>query len=127
MYHILIVEDNSDIAQLYKRALFQYEHTVVDKASDAINILNLKSFDLILLDIHLPGDSGLTVLQHLRVERADKDTRVLVVSADDMYRDKCKPYGIQGWMTKPIEVDRLIEVVNKQFEVAPPHEPDKTQ
>lgn len=115
MYHILIVEDNRDIAVLYQRALFQYQHTVAENAENAIQKLKSTQFDMVILDMHLPEESGLKVLEFIRIQKQDKKTKVMVISADEMYRDICRGYGIQGWMTKPIEVDILMENVAHQL------------
>jgi DNA-binding response OmpR family regulator len=115
MSHILIIEDNRDIALLYQRALFQHQHTVVDSAEAAIRHLQQRSFDLIVLDMHLPEASGLQVLKFVRVHSHDDRTKIVVVSADDMFREQCRVYGIQGWMTKPIELDVFMDLVADQL------------
>jgi DNA-binding response OmpR family regulator len=113
---ILIIEDNSDISLLYTRALFGHEHTMVSSAEDGIKELNSRNFDLIILDMHLPEQSGISVLKHLREELSDKDTAVFVISADDLFRPECESLGIQEWMTKPIEVDVLMKTARQILE-----------
>lgn len=112
MRRILIVEDNSDIALLYQRALFQHQHIIVSSAEAAIDIFEQETFDLVILDLHLPEKSGLTVLQHIRAHPTKKQTKVFVISADDLLREDCRVLGIEGWMTKPIELDELIDEVH---------------
>ncbi len=111
MPRILIVEDNSDIALLYQRALIQHQHVVVATAEAAMSTFEQESFDLIILDMHLPEKSGLTVLQYIRSHPSKKDTKVFVISADDLLREDCRLLGIEAWMTKPIELDDLINQV----------------
>jgi DNA-binding response OmpR family regulator len=110
MGHVLIVEDNPDIGLLYQRALMRHEHTIVRTAEHAYKALEKHSYDLIILDMHLPEDSGLQVLEHIREGKADKQTPVLVISADDLLRKSCEKFGIQAWMTKPIELDKFMDV-----------------
>lgn len=108
MAHILIVEDNSDIAALYQRALLRYEHTIATSAEKAIDILAEKTFDLVILDMHLPEKSGVSVLEYIRAHPDRKHLKVFVISADDLMREECRKLGIEGWLTKPIEVDELM-------------------
>jgi DNA-binding response OmpR family regulator len=115
MPNILIVEDNADIAMLYQRALMKYHNTVVERAEDAIELLNRQPYDLVILDLHLPEASGFTVLEHLRQERKDMETKIIVISADDMHKKRCQKYHIQDWMTKPIELDVFMEMVDRHL------------
>lgn len=109
MGHVLIVEDNSDIGTLYTRALFSHEHTIVRNAEAALELLKDNHYDLIILDMHLPNKPGIEVLKHIRHNLQDKDTPVFAISADDLMRQPCEEIGIQAWMTKPIELDKLME------------------
>lgn len=109
MGQVLIVEDNPDIGVLYQRALFSHEHTIVKNAEAALELLKEKRYDLIILDMHLPNKSGIEVLKYIRHELQDKDTPVFAISADDLMRQPCEAIGIQAWMTKPIELDKLME------------------
>jgi CheY-like chemotaxis protein len=113
MSHILIVEDNRDIAVLYQRALFKYQHTIVATAKEAIEALRRQKFDLVILDLHLPEMSGLRVLQHIRSQPEHTKLPVLVISADDVLKHRCEDIGIQKWMTKPIEIDVFMETVDR--------------
>lgn len=116
MGQILIIEDNSDISMLYTRALFGHEHTRVASAEAGIQKIDSHNYDLIILDMHLPEQSGISVLTHLRETRQDQETVVFVISADDLFRPECEKLGIQAWMTKPIEVDVLMDIARKALE-----------
>lgn len=109
MGHVLIVEDNPDIGVLYQRALFSHKHTIVKNAEAALELLKDKRYDLVILDMHLPNKPGIEVLKYIRHERQDTDTPIFAISADDLMRQPCEAIGIQAWMTKPIELDKLME------------------
>lgn len=111
MSNILIVEDNPDIALLYQRALLQHENHVVHSAEDALVVLADQHFDLLILDMHLPEQSGLKVLEYVRAATEHQKMKVFVISADDLLRRQCEDIGIDSWMTKPIEIDVLMERV----------------
>ncbi|MBZ0305080.1 MAG: response regulator [Anaerolineae bacterium] len=109
MSHILIVEDNSDLALLYKRAFHDYDTESVETAWDAIASLEKNQYRLVILDMHLPEVPGMVVLQHIRkMPEGDKQI-VFVVSADDSLKYKAERVGIQFWMTKPVDLDELVE------------------
>lgn len=116
MGHVLIIEDNADISTLYQRALFSYQHTLLDNAEAALEILKKQKFDLIILDMHLPERSGLMVLDYVRRQLNDQTTPIFAISADDLLRRKCEAIGIQAWMTKPVELDVLMETAARLIE-----------
>lgn len=111
MRRILIVEDNSDIATLYQRALMLHDNTVAHSAESAMMHLQENEYDLVILDLHLPARSGLDVLKNIRAN-GHSGTKVFVISADDLMRQTCEAIGIEAWMTKPIELDVFIDRVN---------------
>lgn len=115
MSNILIVEDNADIAVLYQRALMQHQNTVAPSAEEATNLLGQQDFDLVILDMHLPERSGLYLLEYIRSHQSTTvaNTKVFVISADDLLREACRTLGIQAWMTKPIELDELMTTVHR--------------
>lgn len=109
MSRILIVEDNADTASLYQRVLRQQDYIIADHPETAMQLLAEKLFDLVILDLHLHSDSGMAVLEYIRLNAID--TKVFVISSDDLLRKDCESIGIEGWMTKPIEISALVEQV----------------
>lgn len=82
MAHILVIEDNNDINNLLKEALNKYNYTC-DQAfsgTEARLLFQINKYDLILLDLMLPGIKGENVLQYIR-ERSD--IPVIVITAKD--------------------------------------------
>ena len=67
-FHVLIIEDTASLARMYETGLAQhnYKTTCVVRAEDAINLLKKNSYDLILLDIHLPDMSGLKAMEEFK-------------------------------------------------------------
>jgi DNA-binding response OmpR family regulator len=115
MPRILIVEDNRDIATLYQRILMLHEVVICSSAETAIETLDKETFELIILDLHLPEQSGLFALEKIRSTPKLESIKILVISADDTLRYQCEAFSIQGWMTKPIEIDKFMTLVDKQF------------
>ena len=107
---ILIVEDNADIAENIGDYLEQQGH-VLDFAMDGISGLHLAlthDFDVIVLDIMLPGMDGLTFCRKLRKE-ADRKIPVLMLTARDTLSDKLEGFdaGADDYLVKPFALEEL--------------------
>jgi len=107
---ILVIEDEHLIATSIKKGLEQ-EHYVVDIAFDGIKGFDLASsgdYDLILLDLMLPGMDGLTVCQQLRQQNCH--TPVLMLTAKSQLEDKIKGLnsGADDYLTKPFAFEELL-------------------
>jgi len=106
---ILIVEDEPKTAAYVRKGLSEQGYAV-DIASDGIDGLHLASgtnYDLILLDVMLPGIDGWTVLQGLRRQR---QTPVLFLSALDQVDDRVKglKLGADDYLVKPFAFSELL-------------------
>ena len=79
--HILVVEDERALCETIVRSLRRLAYSVdfCHDGNEAIGLLAVEQYDLVLLDLNLPGADGMTVLQTLR--QTDRDTRVLIVTA----------------------------------------------
>ena len=107
---ILIVEDNIDIAENISDYLELQGH-VMDFAMDGIHGLHLaltQDYDVIILDIMLPGMDGLTFCKKLR-EDSEKEIPVLMLTARDTLSDKLKGFeaGADDYLIKPFEMKEL--------------------
>jgi len=107
---ILIVEDNTDIAENIADFLEAQGH-VLDFAMDGIGGLHLaltEDYDVIVLDIMLPGMDGLTFCRKLR-EEGGKQTAVLMLTARDTLADKLEGFnaGADDYLVKPFELQEL--------------------
>jgi DNA-binding response OmpR family regulator len=107
---ILIVEDNVDIAENIADYLEVQGH-VLDFAMDGIGGLHLaltQDYDIIVLDIMLPGMDGLTFCRKLR-EQGGKQTPILMLTARDTLSDKLEGFeaGADDYLVKPFELQEL--------------------
>ena len=107
---ILIIEDEHLIANSLKKGLEQ-EHYTIDNAFDGITGFDLASsgdYDLILLDLMLPGMDGLTLCQKLRQE--NNHTPILMLTAKSQLEDKIKGLnsGADDYLTKPFAFEELL-------------------
>lgn len=118
--HVLIIEDNPDIAANLGDFLEDHGHTV-DFAGDGVTGLHLavvNDFDAIVLDLQLPGMDGLDVCRKLRDE-ANKDTPVLMLTARDRLEDKLAGFdtGADDYLVKPFalqEVEARLDVLSRR-------------
>ncbi len=106
---IFLVEDNSALADGVTRALAKvgYAIDVADDGEEADSILATQSYDLVVLDLNLPGCDGLEVLRRMR-SRGD-DAQVLILTARDGVEDRVAglDLGADDYLTKPFELAEL--------------------
>jgi CheY-like chemotaxis protein len=85
---VLIADDDEETRMLLARMLARYDPQIVLKTAAngeaALELLNSKPFDLLLLDIVMPEVSGITVLEQLRSNPSTRDLAVIVISAQDL-------------------------------------------
>ncbi|MBL8333720.1 MAG: response regulator transcription factor [Rubrivivax sp.] len=106
---ILLVEDDNVLADALARALVQSAHVVdiVSSGDEADAALAMGSYDLAILDIGLPGISGLDVLQRLRARRSTLP--VLMLTAMDTLEDRVRGLdaGADDYLAKPFDLPEL--------------------
>lgn len=124
---ILVIEDNPDLAANLVDYLVARGH-VVDAAGDGITGLHLaasRRFDVILLDLILPGMDGITLCRRLR-EESGKQTPVLVLTARDSLEDKITGLeaGADDYLVKPFalrEVAARVHALARRSQAAAPN------
>jgi two-component system copper resistance phosphate regulon response regulator CusR len=107
---VLIVEDERKLAQVLSSALLaeHYDVVIAPTGEDGFYRANAESFDLVVLDLMLPGRSGLEILQTLRRRRID--TPVLVLTARDGVDDRVLglDLGADDYLVKPFALPELL-------------------
>ena len=119
--HILVVEDERTLCETIVRSLRRLAYSVdfCYDGNDAIERLCVERYDLVLLDLNLPGADGMTVLRTLR--RNDRDTKVLILSARSEVADKVEGLdaGANDYLAKPFHLDelaaRIRSLTRRQF------------
>jgi two-component system chemotaxis response regulator CheY len=112
---VLLVDDSGLARRSTRRILEGAGYSVVE-AEDGLSALERYSIekpDVVLLDLVMKGMYGLEVLEKLR--QLDPDARVIVVTADvqTSSRDMVQAAGAAGFLCKPIEAERILEMVEK--------------
>ena len=107
---VLVVEDERKLAQVLASSLEAEHYDVVVAATgeDGFYRLNAEQFDLVVLDLMLPGRSGLEILQTLRQRRVD--TPVLILTARDGIEDRVTglDLGADDYLVKPFALPELL-------------------
>lgn len=107
---ILIVEDESKLSRVLQIELGyeDYQTEIADNGLDAFRLMEEKEWDLVLLDIMLPGLSGLEVLRRFR--RINQHTPVILLTARDQIYDKVSglDLGANDYVTKPFQIEELL-------------------
>jgi DNA-binding NarL/FixJ family response regulator len=114
---ILIVDDHAVVRQGLKYILAEeWVGAVFGEAQNVVELLPLfrkQSWDVVLLDINMPGRSGLDVLRDLRQEKPQIPVLVLSGHPEDQYAVRVLKAGAAGYMTKESAPDELIQAIRK--------------
>jgi CheY-like chemotaxis protein len=113
---ILIVDDNAQNLKLARVVLANegFDVQTASNAEDALQLLRTITPRLILMDIQLPGMDGLELTRQLKADPATRAIRVIALTAYAMKGDDEKAFaaGCDGYITKPIDVERLPALVS---------------
>jgi two-component system, OmpR family, response regulator len=108
--NVLVIEDDPTVGGFIRRGLEEqrYRVSLVPNGEEGERIAASESFDVIILDMRLPGKSGLDVLQSLRARGFE--TPVLVLTAQDAVDAKVRTFraGADDYVTKPFSFEELL-------------------
>lgn len=120
MITILIVDDHSVVRQGIKSLLSNYpEFKVVGEAEDgtaALNKFQTLTPDVVLLDIRMPGMSGLETLTRMRSIRPDIKALMLTSFEDDEYIKGALKAGARGYVLKSVSDESLVSAIQSVYE-----------
>lgn len=117
---ILIVDDEESIRLLLARSLESIpslEVTLAEGHEEALRLTAEHTYDLILLDLLMPGMDGIEVLTRIRGTSANKETPVIIISvmADPDTWIVCKSLGARDYVVKPINRTHVLAAVKAQL------------
>ena len=106
---LLVVEDEKKLCDMIAKSLHQsgYEVDVCNDGEEALDMIYAEMYDLIVLDLNLPGVDGMEILRELRKE--NEETKVLILSARSQIADKVEGLdsGANDYMEKPFHLQEL--------------------
>ena len=119
-YNILYVEDNKSNQQLIQNLFETFPNlnlTIETSAEDGLRDVARHNYDLILMDINLPGMDGYDALKQLKLDAETKDIPIIAISASAGLNEIKKGIeaGFKQYITKPVMIPELISVINKEL------------
>ena len=120
---ILVVEDNEKNMKLFRDVLVATGFRTLEAttAGEAIDMASEHTPDLVLMDIQLPDLDGVQALHRLRANTLTATIPVLALTAQAMRgdRERFLAEGFDGYVSKPVDVRELIEIVRQHCEGRP--------
>jgi two-component system response regulator MprA len=113
---VLVVDDNEDLVFLYKTALAQKGYEVVEARSSAevMELLAKPEFvpAVVFIDIEMPDALGTHAIQYMRKNARFGETKIVVVTANDLYRDELAPL-VNRFVVKPVAITLLTSLADE--------------
>ncbi len=117
MHSILAVDDSASMRQMVSFTLKNAGYNVVEAVDgqDALEKANTRDFDLVLTDQNMPRMDGLGLTRKLRANPKFKSTPILILTTEssDEMKQAGRGAGATGWLVKPFDPVKLIEVIRK--------------
>ena len=130
--NILVGEDNFTNQKVIKNILEYGNHhvTLADDGEKALDILEEKDFDLIILDMQMPNMGGIEASKIYRFSYPDKKNipiMILTANATIEARNTCKEANIDAFLTKPVEAQKLLDTISELTNIEKPSSGQKTE
>jgi CheY-like chemotaxis protein len=111
---VLVVDDDADACEIMTHALTHLGHApeCVQDSVEALPRLLREQFDVVLLDLVMPGLSGFDLLRAAKVGRS-RPGAVIAVSSYSEFRHKAAQMGFHAFVDKPIEVSKLRPLLDR--------------
>lgn len=114
---ILAVDDSTSIRQMVAFTLKSAGYTVIEAVDgqDGLDKIKAQTVDLVLTDQNMPRMDGLTLIKTLRSQPQFTVTPILMLTTEssDEMKVQGKAVGATGWIVKPFDPHKLLEVVKK--------------
>ena len=118
---ILLVEDNLLNQRIVLFSLKKYNHevTIANNGLEAVEKFKESEFDVILMDIMMPVMDGLEATVKIRevemIKQSERRTPIIALTANTMDndRDKCISYGMDEFMAKPFDIEKLKTIFSE--------------
>ncbi len=116
---ILAVDDSGSLRQMLAFSLRSGGYEVVDAVdgTDGFDKAQTTRFDLVLTDQNMPNMDGLTLIRSLRTLPAYRSVPILMLTTESSteMKNRGREAGANGWLVKPFDPQRLLEVVGKMI------------
>ena len=117
MANILAVDDSASMRQMVTFALKSAGHvfTEAPDGRSGLNTAKLKDFDLVITDVNMPHMNGIELAKALRQLPNYRMVPILMLTteSDDSKKMEGKAAGVTGWIVKPFDPNKLIQVISR--------------
>ncbi|HXG54687.1 MAG TPA: response regulator [Vicinamibacterales bacterium] len=112
---ILVVDDEATIRELLAKtlALADYDVDLAPDGRTALDRMRIISYDLLITDLRMPGVDGLTVIREARRLKADIPVIIVTGYSTEASAVEAINLGVQGYLTKPFRVPRVLAAAAK--------------
>lgn len=119
--HILLAEDNINNQQLISLFLTKAGILVdiVDNGTEAVEKALTNDYDIILMDMQMPGMGGIEATELLRDTGYSDPILALTANATTEIKQQCQDSGFDDFLSKPIEVEKFFKVLSKYLKASP--------
>ena len=112
--NILVVDDEEEICRIFAKWLSSGEHRVESALSgkEAIDLVKKKYFDIVFLDIVMPGISGIDTLEEIK--KISPKTKAIMITGrllDKRLLNKLRQRGASGFLQKPFKIEDIKEII----------------
>lgn len=117
MIKVLIADDHPIVRQGLKQILLEESDMAVtgeaDNSREVLELVNKRDFDIIVLDITMPGRGGIDVLKELKLRRPNLPIFILSMYPEDRYALRALKAGASGYMTKESAPEELVKAIRQ--------------
>jgi two-component system chemotaxis response regulator CheY len=114
---VLTVDDSKTMLQMLQFALKQGGFDVIqgENGQEGLDLLETNDVDVIITDINMPVMDGITFIKELRKKPKNKATPVLILTTESSQskKEEGRSAGATGWIVKPFDPGKLLEVIRK--------------
>lgn len=117
MIRVLIADDHTVVRKGLKQIFSVTDDIVVadeaESGAEAIALVGRNSYDIVLLDISMPGRNGLDVLKQIRMLKPKLPVLIFSMHSDDEYAARCYKAGAAGYLRKDSAADEVLTAIRK--------------
>lgn len=112
---ILVVDDDREFQRSLIKIFLKagYQVNVASDSVQALAVLNRRHYDLIVLDLKMPGKSGLEVLREIKIKTPDSKVIVVTAFGDSTSYREAMAIGVSDYLNKPVKRKEILEASSK--------------
>lgn len=116
---ILVVDDEPNIRRMLRVVLAArgYDVREANSGEEALEAMHSEKCDLLLLDINMPGITGIELSKQLRTDSSNSDVAIVMMSTGEQHRARSLEAGADDYLSKPFDVARIFACVEANLKV----------